>query len=123
MGRGSDGWCRHYNGIMTRDITRRETCKAGVRYDSVEVKQERGLSKYPCTKGAGSCPSYEPHTPEEIAAEEERFRRVMNNLSPCCGEPVDESQVIKSGRYKGSGMRYCPKCKQPAFRACAGVGE
>jgi hypothetical protein len=36
-------------------------------------------------------------------------------LSSCCNAPYDESHVIKEGRHKGHGIRYCSKCGRPLF--------
>lgn len=37
------------------------------------------------------------------------------NSSACCNAPIDYSRVIKTGRHKGHGGRYCSKCGKCVF--------
>lgn len=66
-----------------------------------------------------TCIDYSPPTAEEIAAEDAAITHAIEcrakNISPCCEAPIDESRVIKSGRYKGHGGRYCSKCGKCIF--------
>ena len=32
------------------------------------------------------------------------------DLSSCCQAPIDRSQLLQSGRFKGSGWTFCSKC-------------
>lgn len=97
--------CRHYNGYF------KKSCEAGVEYDA--VKQDK---LYPCMGETETCSSLSFLTDEEIATEEaeidQAFDLIKQGLSPCCKAPLDESEVITEGKYKGHGKRYCSKCRQ-----------
>jgi hypothetical protein len=97
--------CRHFTGIMAKK------CDAGIDY-------ERPLQQ--CCRGENpTCKSYMPFTAEEIAKDEAAIKHatdlMQRGLSSCCEAPIDESQVIKSGRHKGHGPRFCSKCHRCAF--------
>jgi hypothetical protein len=68
-----------------------------------------------CQKGylaeeGHSCPTSE---------DEAKFKRSMDlmhkGLSSCCEAPFDTSQVIKGGKYKNHGPRFCSKCRKLCF--------
>jgi hypothetical protein len=40
---------------------------------------------------------------------------MKRNVSSCCEAPIDESQVITEGQFKGHGPRYCSKCKRCVY--------
>lgn len=128
--------CRHFNG------TSNGRCEAGVKYESVNVQHEpiryRNLrpggkpeptvytisGSLPCADrfnlgGHATCPSYSPLTAEEIAERDAADKRSMDllrqGLSSCCEAPIDESRVIREGRHKGHGPRYCGKCGRCVF--------
>ena len=76
----------------------------------------------PCVhglRGGLHCDGYEPWTEDEIAKREretdERLGALAAGLSPCCRAPLDTSQVIKAGRHKGHGPRFCSACGKLAF--------
>lgn len=71
-------WCRHYSGLMN------DTCKAGIRYDDVKDKRDRGvacgLARFPCFKDsncAECCTTASFLSEEEIRAEEERSNQAI----------------------------------------------
>lgn len=125
--------CIHHNG------TTNDRCLAGVRYADVAVdhapikyRHERhgsqgspySLSRsLPCmgkyNLGGATCVKLELLSAEEIAADEAAHQRTMDlmrlGLSSCCEAPIDESQVIRSGRHKGHGPRFCSKCRRCVF--------
>ena len=48
-------------------------------------------------------------------AQTDRFVALIEQgLSPCCEAELDESRVIKSGRYKGHGQKVCTLCGRVA---------
>lgn len=101
--------CRHWNGREN------DTCGAGVDWREVFENAARciGNSELKCDK-------YSTFTDEEwkeIQRKEkettEEFAKMMKTkLSSCCCAPIDESRVIRTGRHKGHGGRYCSKCKK-----------
>lgn len=46
---------------------------------------------------------------------EEAADRIGAGLSPCCGAPIDTSRVIKTGRHKNHGPRFCSECRRCCF--------
>jgi len=99
--------CRHFNGIQN------EKCEAGLEYPDPR--------ELPCLKeGNAVCEKYSSFTAEELAEQEKEFKRqmdlLMQGLSSCCEAPIDTTQVIQSGRYKGHGPRICSKCRKLVFR-------
>lgn len=116
------GKCRHYTG--TRVSLK---CKAGMVYDEVMQIGKLGvlgcLCRLPCggdkTKETLPCEKYSPFTEDEIDEQVKEFERheelLAKGLSPCCKAAIDYSQVIKEGRHKGHGGRYCSKCKKVVF--------
>ena len=95
-------------------------CKAGVEYPIP--------GPFPCSKldmrgqprhGLPFCKSFEEPTEAQIASHEAAIRRtescIARGVSPCCEAPLDTSQVMKAGRYKGHGPRLCSKCGQCVF--------
>lgn len=88
-------------------------CKAGVSFSGLD---QSALS---VCQGAAFCEKYLPYTEEELRELYEEHERhiamIIKGISPCCGEPLDTRQVIKSGRHKGHGPRFCPKCGKLAF--------
>ena len=122
--------CRHFNGIGQKK------CKAGIDYLSKAVDHEpiryqnahdgrvrpgvySCCRSFPCGErlnmsGTAKCDKYDPFTAEENAAHEAEIKRshdlMARGLSSCCEAPIDESQVIRAGRHKGHGPRYCSKC-------------
>lgn len=125
--KGRRGWCNHYNGLTNKQ------CDAGVEYDSVattaDVTRSDGTThpakRFPCFAegqewhGDGPCGKCQMPTEEEIAEQEasasRKFDLLRKGLSDCCEAPVDESRVIKEGRHKGHGRRYCSKCGKCLF--------
>lgn len=115
------GDCRNFNGIQN------DACKAGVRYDSFAVGAKPCLPvSFPDRPCGQSCAKFEAVTPEDVAAREaqvaQSMERMRQNLSTCCAAPIDDSQLIKSGRYKGSGWLFCTQCKK-AYAHVHGRGE
>jgi hypothetical protein len=108
--------CFHFNGIQNK------VCNVGIEYASFsENGSNFGLAhKIPCitTKNdkfeKGHCDSFRAYTENEILEEHNEFERALSllekGLSPCCKAPIDESEVITKGRFKGHGKRYCSKC-------------
>lgn len=99
--------CRHFNGLAN------ELCEAGVRYRDLFPP---GRDTLGCIRewGEDHCDDYSPRTEEELDAEDAELERTLRLIgegkSPCCEAPIDESQVIRSGRHKGHGLRFCSKC-------------
>jgi hypothetical protein len=52
---------------------------------------------------------------QEEADFEKRWELIKSGKSPCCSAPIDESRVIKSGRHKGHGGRFCSQCGKVVF--------
>ena len=120
--------CRHHRGQAIYS-----DCGKGRIYDEVSRKEELGLTgcmiRLPCIGNepgtiirghtVESCDLYEPHTKEEIEAEDKEFQRTVElmkkGLSSCCEAPIDISHVITDGQHKGHGPRYCSKCKRMAY--------
>ncbi len=108
-------------------------CKAGVSYYDLCKVKECGLTgcglRYPCLGAEiGStrhgqivepCSKYLPMSDEEIQSRVDEWKKVTDclgkNISPCCNAEINESRVIKKGKYKGHGPRYCNKCKKVVF--------
>lgn len=128
--RFTEGTCNHFNG------TTNKKCDAGVEYETVRLTHEplpiissdpqRGhtiTASVPCmTKynpGSATCDKCEMPTSEQIAqtkADDARRDDLMRRgLSGCCEAPIDERAVIREGRHKGHGMRYCSKCGKYLF--------
>lgn len=122
--------CKHHTGMMN------DTCAAGVRYldvaldhEPIRYRQRTGdhtysmIRSFPClgkyNLGGATCPKRELPSPEEVEAEEAASRRSMDllnrGLSSCCEAPIDERAVIREGRHKGHGPRYCSKCGNCVF--------
>jgi hypothetical protein len=124
--RAAAGRCNHYTG------TQNAHCEAGVCYADVTLTHEPARNpdgggmatrSIPCltsfNAGGATCDRHEMPTPEQIAAHKAETDRRLDffrrGLSPCCEVPIDESQVIQSGRHKGHGSRYCSKCGELLF--------
>ncbi len=113
--------CVHFTGIQ------HDTCEAGIAYRDVNGGRKH-LAVLPCLPNmphlareeSVPCEKCRFPTEEEIAADDFEVTKVLDcieaGVSPCCGAPLDEARVIRSGRHKGHGPRYCTKCKQLAFR-------
>ena len=105
-------WCKHYRAVSF------ECCKVDIPYDTFK---RPGAFKLPCVQDddAPECPQFELRSAEEIAAMraamEKRMDLLAKGLSGCCEAALDESQVIKEGRHKGHGTRFCSKCRKVAF--------
>ena len=114
------GGCKHWTG-MARTLYARSECLAGVRYGDAR----HGTALLPCLPGNdhSSCTSFEMVTDEEAeqakrdrAVQIERYLQCRKaDVSPCCEAPIDRSQVIKTGRYKGHGPHLCSKCKKMVY--------
>ena len=120
--------CRHHRGQAIH-----KDCDKGQVYDEVSRKEELGLTgcflRLPCMGGKPGtitrghaiepCDLYEPHTREEVEAQDKEFKRTIDlmkqGLSSCCEAPIDESHVIPDGQHKGHGPRYCSKCKRCVY--------
>lgn len=111
-------WCKHYNGTVN------PACKIGVEYATVRQElhvAETGRTKfaYPCTDDCGGCEKKELRTAEELAAikaeRDHHYECFKKGISPCCNVPINDSRVIKEGRHKGHGARYCSKCGKCLF--------
>lgn len=127
------GQCVHFTGIQNK------ACKAGIAYEDARVTHDPipvagpvtglpGVARMslPCLPPNAAkvvCPSYLEPTPEEIAADRAKIDAFVAslgaNVSPCCKAAIDDSHVVKAGRYKGSGPRYCASCKKLLFTGCA----
>lgn len=53
---------------------------------------------------------------DQEADTQRRLALLDQGLSFCCEAPLDERQVITSGKYKGHGPRFCSKCKAFQFQ-------
>lgn len=100
--------CKHY-----QPIHENEQCRAGALYDFPDLKP----LQYPCFgKNKEQCEKQENYTEEDIQAFNKQVEQIDNlinsGLSPCCKAKLDESQVIKEGRFEGHGPRFCSKCKK-----------
>ena len=97
--------CIHWNDC--------EKCNAGIEWGKLKKNVKNCFGKID-----PECDKYQRFTTEEILEIERKdkettilLRRVMvDKISSCCDAPIDESRVIKSGKYKGHGGRYCSKC-------------
>jgi len=126
------GKCVHFTGCQ------HETCAVGLRYDEVRKSHEplslpgggRIGRSLPCVRSlnpAGvTCSQYREPTAEEIAADEAELQRHLTALgegrSPCCNAPLID-RLVESGRYKGSGWRYCSECRKAVVHQCARGGR
>lgn len=101
--------CRYYIGFGNVN------CNAGRNSRDMSADTDDGL-RHSCFGETDKCELYNPFSQEEQtqreAEHERRCELLRNGLSPCCEAPVDESQVITSGRFKGHGSRYCSKCRK-----------
>lgn len=97
----SDGWCRHYSGMMNK------SCDAGVEYDSIKTTQDDypPVTWHCINEGAKvKCPKHELHTPEEIAEQHRqigaaltRFVAFLNGEGdecPQCGAKMESAEKI-----------------------------
>lgn len=117
--------CVHFTGLPGF-AGNPDKCKAGVDYRALVGGPDEGWgARIPCLPPMRpglqivSCDLYQAPTPEELAVEDVEWARVEDllarGLSPCCESPNDESRVIKTGRHKGHGPRFCSKCGRVAF--------
>lgn len=116
------GECEHFIGVRDN-----KKCKAGMVYDEVMQVGKLGvlgcMLRLPChgdkTKQTLPCEKYSPLSEAKIDQIVKEFERrdelLLKGLSFCCEAPIDESQVIKEGRHKGHGGRFCSKCKKVVF--------
>lgn len=93
-------WCKHFNGIQNK------VCRAGVVYESVEVKRLNGPGyMWPCFKDQGCterCSQAVFRTPEEVAEEEEKANQAIkayldnlkNDICPHCHTPIEEQKQV-----------------------------
>ena len=120
------GRCVHSTNRAPGRIKESYVCGADVNYYEHMRIKELGYTgcmlRLPCFGNTGStrgiavipCSLYQPPTEEaiqaEIASVEEAIDCMKKGLSRCCKAPVDESQIIKEGQYKGHGRRFCSAC-------------
>jgi hypothetical protein len=52
---------------------------------------------------------------EEDKQHDEFMECLKKGISTCRKAPIDESHVIKTGRHKNHGPRFCSKCKRCVF--------
>ena len=107
----SDNWCKHYNGTMN------ETCKVGVKYDSIKDTSQKPY-RWICTDldATATCPSCARKTLEEIA---ERKKYLNDRLAYL----LLAISKIKPLRVKGKttiGEIECPKCQGRLHYSIAG---
>lgn len=127
--RCTEGTCNHFNGLAN------PMCDAGVAYATVAVEHEprerrdsigsvhKASKSYPCMDKynltGATCDKQQMPTAEQIAAtkaeDARRYDLMKRGLSGCCEAKIDESQVIREGRYKGHGPRFCSKCGKCVF--------
>lgn len=97
--------CRNFTGIMKRKC-------------AVDIPYQSPLQRI-CLGQPGECEKFGNYTPEEIAKEEASVTHsiecLKKGLSTCCEAELDLTRVIKDGRHKGHGPRFCSKCHQLAF--------
>lgn len=98
---GMKNWCRHFTGIQN------ETCKEGIRYDSVRVKPETGMYQWPCLFSGGSCEKQSAYTAEEIAEREEEI--VLRTEGMLKARAAIVESVTKTSLHSGSIA--CPVCE------------
>ena len=124
------GWCQHSNPDPNR-FEPGVKCKAGVEYYAlvdIEKNGRQGCAlRLPCHGDTGEtrgipvspCDKYEPLTEEMIAEHEKDVQRTIDclraDVSSCCEAPIDKSQVIKDGKHKNHGPRFCSKCKKMVY--------
>jgi hypothetical protein len=108
--------CKHFNGIQ------HGCCLAGVAYNSVRDASQPGPYRWPCLTLSGkeattTCAKREYPTEAELEAEEAECNRVMAALlvgrSACC-----DAELVEQVDERGSGPRFCSKCKKLAFIGC-----
>lgn len=121
-----EGQCRNFTGVQDK------ACRVGIAYDAATVTHEpitigpgrSATRSFPClgpdSNAAGVvCPKFEVVTEADLAARRAQVERAMDCLrrgvSKCCEAPIDDSRVIKAGRHKGHGIRYCSKCGRVQF--------
>ena len=100
-------WCKHYRGMH-----KKETCEAGVRFDSLPNYGTRGFrDSCPCFAPCGGCDKAEYQTAEEVAAEEAemdaRFAAVVKARAAIvddCGGPWKRGMPSQANEIK------CPVC-------------
>lgn len=125
-----DGKCKYFTGCHPIEIS---VCKKGHVYADIAKLNELGrtgcICRLPCTgRRAGSvecgntvqsCDDYTPLSKKEIKDEIDNIDRCIKltkkRLSTCCEAQIDESQVIKKGRYKGHGPCFCTKCGKVVY--------
>ena len=102
--------CKYWTGIIN------DKCEFGIKWRE-ELKNARTC----IGKDDGiKCNNFTLRTPEEIKEEQNKIDKAVaksvkmlkTKKSDCCNAPIDESRVIKKGRHKGHGGRYCSKCKR-----------
>lgn len=96
--------CRHFNGLQHK------YCDHDVPYPESAFKKCFGEK----TESKVYCCYYDPLNEQEAEKEIERHKKegelLAKNLSICCESKLDTSKVIKEGRFKGHGPRFCSKC-------------
>ena len=103
------GRCVHSTNRAPGRIKESYVCGAGVNYYEHMRIKELGYTgcmlRLPCSGDTGSTRGI-----AVIASIEEAIDCMKKGLSSCCKAPVDESQIIKEGQYKGHGRRFCSAC-------------
>ncbi len=101
--------CRHFNGVQNKE------CKNHIKYPSVDKMACFGPA-YKDSPNRLECEGYSTFTPEELDAQDAELERhidlMRKGITSCCEAPIDMSQVIPSGRFKGHGPRFCSKCRK-----------
>lgn len=98
-----------------------DLCEKGLNYAEEQGGMRGCLMK--CNGENNQCKSHTILSDEEFKRHEENVNKQIEEtikmfktkLSKCCNAAIDESQVIKEGRHKGHGGRFCSKCKKLLF--------
>jgi hypothetical protein len=100
-------FCKHYQGMSEKNV-----CEAGVRFDSLpHFGTRRFFDTCPCFGPQGTCEHAIYPTPEELAAEEAEFRKLLENLGKARAAIVGNlGGPWKRGTPGASGEIDCPVC-------------
>lgn len=107
VGLSSRTWCKHYRGMH-----KKETCEAGVRFDSLPTYGTPAfMDSCPCFADVNGCEQAAYPTPEEVVADEAELQKLFEGMCKAraaitedCGGPWKRGDRGRSGRIA------CPVC-------------